>query len=159
MTALRAVPLFASIAWFSFYAEAEAGLAPSDVAVVFAVGFGIGTTGYSACGRVMDRWGWRRAIVAFLAAGSVCGPALSFSSSPWVLAALLGCCVFSGLGVQPALGHLTVKLFPPGPARSGGRLGPHRVPGRRIRRRPRPGRPLGDSTSPHEPPTTHPLPA
>jgi MFS family permease len=113
VTALRAVPLFASIAWFAYYAEDEVALSTSRVSVIFLIAFAVGVAGYRLCGLAMDRYGRRTTATTFLLATTIAGPLAFRQTNPWLLALFLTATIFFGMGIEPVLGALTVELFPP----------------------------------------------
>jgi putative MFS transporter len=109
---LRSFPLFASTAWWAFYAERERGFTEIDIGIFILVAYGFGTIGYYTCGRLMERIGRRPtamiyfvgAIVFSITLFQVSGKAVSF------VALLLA--VFFGLGMGPVMGAFSTELFP-----------------------------------------------
>jgi hypothetical protein len=59
MHVLRGIPQSAATAWWVFYAERERGFSPARIALFVIVAYGMGTFGYLACGRCMERFGRR----------------------------------------------------------------------------------------------------
>lgn len=110
---MRALPLFASIAWFAYYASEEAGLSTGMVSIIFLVAFAVGALGYQACGFAMDRYGRRRTATVFLIAAALVGPLSYLWADPVLLTISLTATIFFGMGIEPVLGALTVELFPP----------------------------------------------
>ena len=72
----------------------------------------MGTFGYLACGRCMERFGRRPTALVGFAAGLGCTVVLFQTADPFVsFFALLGG-VFFGLGMSPVMSAFTTELFP-----------------------------------------------
>jgi MFS transporter, putative metabolite:H+ symporter len=112
MHVLRGIPQSAATAWWVFYAERERGFSPARIALFVIVAYGMGTFGYLACGRCMERFGRRPTALVGFAAGLGCSVVLFQTADPAVsFFALLGG-VFFGLGMSPVMSAFTAELFP-----------------------------------------------
>src|SRR3954447_11178404 len=108
----RSFPLFASTAWWAFYAERERGFSDTDVGVFILVAYGFGTLGYYVCGRLMERLGRRPTAMIYFAGALVFSITLfQVSSKPVSFVALL-LAVFFGLGMGPVMSAFSTELFP-----------------------------------------------
>lgn len=109
---LRSVPLYASTAWFFFFAQREAGIDPAFLYAIFIVAYGLGIGGYAACGFLMERIG-RRPTAILYGTGGVVFPFLLFQSTSAPLVGIfLVIGVFFGLGQAPLYGAIGTELFP-----------------------------------------------
>lgn len=109
---LRSLPLYASTAWFFYYAERERGVGPAFLAGIFVLAYGLGVLGYGACGLLMERMG-RRPTAILYGIGSIVFPILLFqTSAPLLLGVLLVVSVWFGLGIAPVYGAMATELFP-----------------------------------------------
>lgn len=109
---LDKIPTAAAAGWWTYYAERERHLSTSTVAFDLGVAYGIGTLGYYACGRAIDRFGRRPVVAAFLLLGFAAGAALFQTGGRAATFSLLLVAVFFGLGVGPALSALSAESFP-----------------------------------------------
>ncbi len=106
------VPVTAGAGWWVYYAEKERHLSTGLVSLDLGVAYAIGTLGYYACGRLIDRFGRRPVAVAYVLSACALGAALFQVGSEWASFPLLLLAVFFGLGVDPALSALSVESFP-----------------------------------------------
>lgn len=106
------IPVAAGAGWWVYYAERDRHLSSGLVAVDLGAAYGLGTLGYYACGRLIDRFGRRPVAVVYVLAGCGLGVALfQVGSEPASFVVLL-LAVFFGLGVDPALSALSAESFP-----------------------------------------------
>lgn len=104
----------AAVTWWAFYAERERGFSTSLVALFLIAAYGIGTFGYLACGRLMERYGRRPVALAYTSASVVAALGVFSVTSRPLGFALLAAAVFFGLGIGPALSAFATELFPTG---------------------------------------------
>lgn len=108
----RSLPLFASTAWWAFYAERERGFTSAEVGFYIIFAYGLGVVGYWACGVLMERIGRRRTAILYFAMGAGWSVVLfQVDSKPLSFLALI-LAVFFGLGVAPVMGAFATELFP-----------------------------------------------
>src|SRR5580658_2712041 len=109
---LQKIPVAAGAGWWVYYAEKQRHYSTTLVAIFLIAAYGIGTTGYYACGRAIDRFGRKPTAMVFLFLAGVLGAALfQTSNKPASFVLLLGS-VFFGLGMSPALSAFGAELFP-----------------------------------------------
>lgn len=106
------VPITAGAGLWVYYAEHERHFSTGLVALFLGVAFGLGTSGYYVCGRLIDRFGRRPVASVFLLAAFAAGFALFQTGSKPANFVLLLTAVFFGLGVGPALSALSAESFP-----------------------------------------------
>ena len=110
----RSLPLYASTAWWAFYAERERGFTSAEVGFFIIFAYGLGIVGYWACGFFMERWGRRPTAIAYFLLGAGWGIVLfQVASKPVAFVALI-LAVFFGLGAAPVMGAFATELFPTG---------------------------------------------
>ncbi len=109
---LEKVPVTAGAGWWVYYAEKERHLSTGLVAIDLGTAYALGTLGYYACGRAIDRFGRRPVTATYLGLGAVFGIALFQSAGEAANFVLLVLAVFFGLGVGPALSALSAECFP-----------------------------------------------
>jgi MFS family permease len=109
---LEKIPATAGAGLWVYYAEHERHFSTSLVALELGVAFGIGTSGYYACGWLIDRFGRKPVASLFLLAACASGVALFQTSSKAANFVLLFLSVFFGLGIGPALSALSAESFP-----------------------------------------------
>lgn len=106
------VPVTAGAGWWVYYAERVRHLSGGLVAIDLGAAYGLGTLGYYACGRLIDRYGRRPVAIVYVLAGCGLGVALFQVGSEPASFVLLLLAVFFGLGVDPALSALSAESFP-----------------------------------------------
>lgn len=109
---LWAVPVSSATTWWAYYAEHERGYSSTLVGLYVLAASTVGTLGYYACGRAMDRWGRRPTATVYLVMALVFGVGLFNTASRLASLGLLLGAVFFGLGVGPALSAFATELFP-----------------------------------------------
>src|SRR5579863_101115 len=110
---LEKIPVTAGAGWWVYYAEHERHFSTGTVALELGVAFALGTSGYYACGRLIDRFGRKPVASVFLVSAFASGIALFQSSSKAANFIFLLLAVFFGLGLGPALSALSAESFPP----------------------------------------------
>ncbi len=106
------IPVTAGAGWWVYYAEHERHFSTGLVALFLGVAFGLGTSGYYACGWLIDRFGRRPIASIFVIAAFGAGFSLFQTGSKPANFVLLLTAVFFGLGVGPALSALSAESFP-----------------------------------------------
>ncbi|MGA8296123.1 MAG: MFS transporter, partial [Acidimicrobiales bacterium] len=106
------IPVTAGAGWWVYYAEHERHFSTGFVALDLGVAFGLGTSGYYVCGRLIDRFGRRPIATLFLLAAFGAGFSLFQTASKPANSILLLTAVFFGLGVGPAFSALSAESFP-----------------------------------------------
>ena len=109
---LEKIPVTAGAGWWVYYAEHERHFSTGTVSLELGVSFALGTSGYYACGRLIDRFGRRPVATFFLIAAFASGIALFQSSSKAANFVFLLFAVFFGLGIGPALSAMSAESFP-----------------------------------------------
>ena len=109
---LRSLPLYATTAWWAYFAERERGYSNLRVAITILVAYGVGCLGYYLCGRLMDTVGRRPTAIGFLL-GSVVFALLEFQTTNNTVGFFaLAFAVAFGLGSRPALSAWVAEMFP-----------------------------------------------
>ncbi|HEV2362144.1 MAG TPA: MFS transporter [Acidimicrobiales bacterium] len=109
---LQKIAANAGTGWWVFYAERERHYSTTLVAIFLVFAYGLGITGYYACGRLIDRWGRKPTTVVYLTLGIGLGATLfQVGNKPASFGLLLGA-VFFALGVGPALSAFGAEMFP-----------------------------------------------
>jgi MFS family permease len=106
------IPITAGAGLWVYYAEHERHFSTGLVALFLAVAFGLGTSGYYVCGRLIDRFGRRPVASVFLLGAFAAGFSLFQIASKPANFVLLFAAAFFGLGVGPALSALSAESFP-----------------------------------------------
>jgi MFS family permease len=106
------IPVTAGAGLWVYYAEHERHFSTGLVALFLGIAFGLGTSGYYVCGRLIDRFGRRPVASVFLLGAFAAGFTLFQTSSKSANFVLLFVAVFFGLGVGPALSALSAESFP-----------------------------------------------
>jgi MFS transporter, putative metabolite:H+ symporter len=109
---LRGIPQSAATAWWAFHAEREQHLTPANVALFIIAAYGLGTLGYAACGRCMERFGRRPTALVGFAGGLGFSLLLFQTRSPSLTFIALMGAVFFGLGMSPVMSAFATELFP-----------------------------------------------
>ncbi len=112
VTFFRSMPVYGGVAWWVWFAQREVGLRESTVLLFLIVAFGLGITGYSACGHLMDRYGRKPVSIAFGLLAWVSATILFQVHNVVVQALFVALTVFFGLGITPALNAFYTELFP-----------------------------------------------
>jgi MFS family permease len=109
---LEKVPVTAGVGWWVYRAEKNLHFSSGLVAVDLAVAVVLGTVGYLACGRAIDRFGRKPTATIYLVLATCFGIALFQSRGEVANFLLLIAAVFFGLGIAPALSALSAESFP-----------------------------------------------
>lgn len=109
---VRSIPINAATGWWAYFAETERGFTGTEVGYYLLFAYGLGVTGYVACGRLMERIGRRAAICAYNLSAFAFSATLFQTQSKVVAFFALGLGVFFGLGAAPAYSAMTGELFP-----------------------------------------------
>jgi putative MFS transporter len=109
---LQSLPAAAATTWWAYYAEHERGYRSTTVALFVLAASTIGTLGYYACGRAIDRFGRRATATVYFVLAAAFGIGLFNVSNRVESFVLLLGAVFFGLGMGPVLTAFATEPFP-----------------------------------------------